>query len=112
MNLATIMTYAVINSVYIQTRYDPTDYSTIRFGTFFNAFNTEEEGWWIQTLVYIEQLIIGNKRLAFYNNIMMFLSLVWHPITLPFSFYYLAQLPFQTILDIFVYPLFPQLDTP
>ena len=28
-NLATIMTYAAINSVYIQSRYDPTTYSTI-----------------------------------------------------------------------------------
>lgn len=39
-------------------------------------------------------------------------ALVLHPITLPFSFYYMAQLPFQFVLDIFVYPFYPQFDTP
>lgn len=111
-NLAVIMAYAAINSVYIQTRYDPTKYVTIQFGTFFNAFNTTGENGWLQTLVYIEQLLVGNKRLALYNNIMMAIVLALHPISLPFAFYYIGQLPFQLILDIIVYPLFPQFDIP
>ena len=46
-NMALIMMYAVINSVYIQSRYDPTDYVTIKFGTFFNAFGADGEDAWI-----------------------------------------------------------------
>lgn len=111
-NLATIMTYAVINSVYIQTRYDPTTYSTILFPTFFNGFGIEGENGWLQALVYIEQLLVGNKRLALYNNMMMATTLLMHPISLPFAFYFIGQLPFQFVLDIFVYPVFPQFDTP
>lgn len=111
-NLATIMTYAVINSVYLQTRYDPTTYSTIKFGTFFNGFGADGENAWLQVLVYLEQLLIGNKRLALYNNMMMATVLALHPISLPFSFYFLGQLPFQLVLDIWIYPFFPQLDIP
>jgi len=113
-NLATVMTYAVVNSVYIQTRYDPTNYSTIRFPTFFNNFGIEstDENGWLQALVFIEQLLVGNKRLSLYNNMMMATSLLMHPISLPFAFYFIGQLPFQFVLDIFVYPLLPQFDTP
>jgi hypothetical protein len=46
-NLATVMTYAVINSVYIQTRYSIEDYVTIQFGTFANAFGAEGENGWL-----------------------------------------------------------------
>jgi len=46
-NIATIMSYAAINSVYLQTRYDETDYSTIRFGTFANAFGAEGDNAWL-----------------------------------------------------------------
>lgn len=111
-NLATIMTYAVINSVYIQTRYDPTTYSTILFPTFFNGFGISGDNGWLQALVYIEQLLVGNKRLALYNNMMMATTLLLHPISLPFAFYFIGQLPFQFVLDLFVYPVFPQFDTP
>ena len=106
------MAYAVINSVYIQSRYDPTTYSTILFPTFFNGFGAEGEQAWLQILVYLEQLLLGNKRLALYNNLMMATTLLLHPISLPFAFYFIGQLPFQFVLDIFVYPLFPQFDTP
>ena len=88
------MTYAVINSVYIQTRYDPTTYSTIQFGTFLNGFAAEGDDAWLEILVYLEQLLIGNKRLSLYNNLMMALALLVHPISLPFSFYFMGQLPF------------------
>ena len=113
-NLSTIMAYAVINSVYIQSRYDPTTYSTILFPTFFNGFGVQEGDTdaWLQILVYLEQLFVGNKRLALYNNIMMATTLLMHPISLPFAFYFIGQLPFQFVLDIFVYPFFPQFDTP
>lgn len=46
-NLATVMTYAVINSVYIQTRYSIEEYTTLQFGTFANAFGTEGENGWL-----------------------------------------------------------------
>ena len=46
-NIATIMSYAAINSVYLQTRYDETDYTTIKFGTFANAFGAEGDNAWL-----------------------------------------------------------------
>jgi len=35
-----------------------------------------------------------------------------HPITLPFSAYFWAQVPFQAILDFGLYLIWPQFDTP
>jgi len=46
-NMSWIMMYAVINSVYLQSRYDPTKYVAIKFGTFFNAFGGEGENAWL-----------------------------------------------------------------
>lgn len=107
-----ILGYAVVNSVYIQTRYDTLNPVKIQFGTLFNAFSGTGENAWLESLIYLEQLFIGNKRLALYNNIIMATALALHPITLPFAFYFIGQLPFQIILDVFVYPFFPQFDTP
>lgn len=107
-----ILAYAVVNSTYIQTRYDTVNYVKIKFGTLFNSFGGSGENAWLETLVYVEQLLIGNKRLAIYNNIIMAVALALHPISLPFAFYFIGQLPFQIVLDVFVYPFFPQFDTP
>lgn len=112
---AIVLAYDVINSVYLQSRYDPVEYVTIQFGTWSNVFaaneETQENGW-LATLVYLEQIFIGNKRMAMYANIMMAAALSLHPITLPFSLFFYSQLPFQMVLDLIVYPIWPQFDTP
>jgi len=43
---------------------------------------------------------------------MMAGALLLHPISLPFAFYFIGQLPFQFVLDLIVYTLFPQFDIP
>jgi len=43
---------------------------------------------------------------------MMAVVLALHPITLPFSWFFLFQIPGQLLLDVLVYPLFPMYDTP
>jgi hypothetical protein len=43
---------------------------------------------------------------------MMAIAYSLHPITLPFSMYFWAQIPFQTILDFGIYLIWPQFDTP
>jgi len=112
---AIILAYDIINSVYLQSRYDPIAYVTIQFGTWWNVFGSNDqtkENGWLATLVYLEQIFIGNKRLAFYANIMMAAVMSFHPITLPFSLFWYSQLPFQAVLDLIVYPIWPQFDTP
>jgi hypothetical protein len=93
---AVVLAYDVINSVYLQSRFDPVDYVTIEFGTWTNVFGanaeTKENGW-LATLVYLEQIFIGNKRMSLYANIMMAAAMSLHPITLPFSLFFYSQLP-------------------
>ena len=110
MNNAIIMTYNVLNSVYLQSRYPIDTWVTIQFGTLWNFFN--QDGDFLRILVYLEQLFIGNKRLALYSNFMMAVVTLGHPITLPFSMYWWSQVPIQAILDLIVYPIWPQFDTP
>lgn len=47
-----------------------------------------------------------------YINTIMAIAASLHPITLPFSMYFWAQVPFQTILDFGIYIIWPQFDTP
>lgn len=109
-NQSVVMAYNVINAVYLQSRYDPTTWVTIEFPTWFNQFG--EDDTFLSAIVYLEQIFVGNKRLALYNNMMMATALLFHPISAPFALYYIAQIPFQFILDIFIYPFYPQFDTP
>lgn len=67
---------------------------------------------WLIVLSYVEQLLVGNKRLGLYNNFMMATVACFHPITLPFAFLWLSQLPFQGLLDGLIYIIFPEFDTP
>ena len=84
---------------------------TILFGTPWNAFGAADYGW-LAILVYFEQLFWGNKRLSAYANMVMGAAMLLHPITFNLAWFWYAQLPFQVILDFFVYPFFPQFDTP
>ena len=108
-NMTYVFCYNVINAVYLQSRYPQDTWVTVKFGTLWNFFLADN---WLAPFVYLEQLFIGNKRLSMYNNFMMACILVWHPMLLPWSVYYWTQLPFQFILDVLVYPIFPVLDTP
>lgn len=110
-NQAFLMAYLVINSSYLQSRYDPFSITTIEFPNAFNQFDGKNDTW-LTILNYLWQIIVGNKRLALYTNFMAAVSLSFHPITIPFSLYYWAQLPAQIVLDIFIYPWLPQFDTP
>lgn len=107
-----VMAYNVINATYLQSRYNPGNWATIQFGTIINAYGAKDEDSLIKTLLYLEQLFIGNKRLNFYANLMMSIVSSFHPITLPIGMYYITQLPIQMILDLIVYPVWPQFDTP
>lgn len=109
-NMTYIFAYNVINAVYLQSRYQQDTWVTIKFGTLWNFYNEADS--WLVPLVYLEQLFIGNKRLALWNNFMMAMLLMWHPITFPWSMYFWVQLPYQLVLDGIVYPIFPALDTP
>lgn len=86
-------------------------YVTILFGTPWNIFTLEQFDT-VAILVYIEQLLVGNKRLSLYANAMMGAAMLLHPITFSIAWFFYGQLPFQIILDLFVYPFFPQFDTP
>ena len=86
-------------------------YVTILFGTPWNIGGQEEWGA-LEIFVYLEQLFFGNKRLSLYANAIMASAMLLHPLTFSFGFYWFAQLPFQVVLDLFVYPFFPQFDTP
>jgi len=108
---ATNIVYDVINSVYLQSRYPMDKYVTILFGTPWNQFGQADLGA-VEILVYLEQLAFGNKRLALYAHAFMASAMLLHPITLSIGMYWFAQLPFQVILDLFVYPFLPQFDTP
>ena len=103
-NMTFIFAYNVINAVYLQSRYPQDTWVTIKFGTLWNFFLTDN---WLAIPVYLEQLFIGNKRLALYNNFMMAVILMFHPITLPWSMYFWTQIPYQFVLDMIVYPIFP-----
>lgn len=107
---AVVVTYDTVNAVYLKSRYRTDDYVTVLFGTLWNLYGDEWDGWAI--LVYLEQLFIGNKRLAAYANIMMAAAMTLHPITFPMSMYFWAQIPFNVVLDFAIYPFFPQFDTP
>lgn len=111
-NNSTLMAYDVLNTVYLQSRYDPDTWVTLAFGTFWNMFGDSAGDDTLIVLNYIEQLLIGNKRLALYNNFMMATVACFHPITLPFGALWLAQLPFQLVLDGLIYIIFPEFDTP
>jgi len=63
-------------------------------------------------ILFAEQLLLGNKRLGMYNNIFLAIVLSLHPISFMFSWYYLFQVPINVLLDVFIYPWFPQFDTP
>lgn len=51
-NQAVIMAYNVINAVYLQSRYDPTNWVTIEFPTFYNQFGQDDT--FLSMVVYIE----------------------------------------------------------
>ena len=51
-NQAVIMAYNVINAVYLQSRYDPTNWVTIEFPTFFNQFGQDDT--FLSMVVYLE----------------------------------------------------------
>ena len=91
-SMAIIMAYNVINSAYLQSRYDPYSVTTIEFPNLFNQFDGNRDTW-LSILVFIEQLLVGNKRLALYNNFLAALALSYHPISIPFSMYFWAQIP-------------------
>jgi len=102
--------YDTINSVYLMSRYPMDEYVTILFGTPWNIYGEEWEA--LDIVVYLEQLIFGNKRLAAFANMIMMAAMMLHPITFAVSFYWVAQLPFNAILEFLIYPIFPQFDTP
>lgn len=111
-NNGTLMYYDVMNTVFLQSRYDPNTWVTVLFGTFWNSFGDGDKDDWLITLNYLYQLLVGNKRLGLFNNLMMTTVACLHPITLPFGMLWAAQLPFQIILDLFVYVVWPEFDTP
>lgn len=84
---------------------------TLLFGTPWNLFGGEDFET-LEILVYLSQLAFGNKRLALYANFMMATTMLFHPLTYPVGMYWISQLPFQVILDLFIYPFLPQFDTP
>lgn len=57
-------------------------------------------------------MLFGNKRSMLYANILMAAVLSLHPITFVISWFFLFQVPIQILLEAFIYPWFPQYDTP
>jgi len=109
-SLVTRLIYNFVNLEWLVTHYDVSTYSTVTFRdpvtiTFSELNATEQFVWW-------EQYLLGNKRSMLYANIMMSVVLALHPITFPFSWFFLFQVPIQTLLDVIIYPIFPMYDTP
>ncbi len=46
---------------------------------------------WIGFLVFLEQKLVGNKRLSLYGNVLMSITLLMHPATISMAMYYLSQ---------------------
>ena len=103
--------YIVVNLDYLVNVYDQDSYNTI---VFYNPVsilfddNVDEAA----AASYWLQLLFGNKRSNIWFNLLMAVVLSLHPVSFMFSWYFLFQVPLQTILDIFVYPFVPQYDTP
>ena len=85
--------------------YDLKVYVPIKFISVLDIFDSGLSVWGI--LVYLEQLWFGNKRLPFYANVCMGLVLFIFPISQSWSWYFLAQIPVEFILEFIWYPLFP-----
>jgi len=46
---------------------------------------------WAGFLVFLEQKLVGNKRLSLYGNTLMSITLLMHPTTISFAMYYFSQ---------------------
>jgi hypothetical protein len=46
---------------------------------------------WVGFLVFLEQKLVGNKRLSLYGNTLMSITLLMHPTTISLAMYYVSQ---------------------
>lgn len=102
--------YAIVNLEYLVNKYDASSYSTIVFLNpllvNFSSLDT------VETVIWWEQFLFGNKRSALYGNLVMAFVLTLQPMTFMLSWWFLFQIPVQLLLDVVVYPLYPWFDTP
>ena len=106
------MYYGLDGIIVVMTNYffgEPVQMTMIRQ---FNAYDNDSFNLLFSLFIYFEYLLLGNERISAISDIVMGLILVWHPVTLAFSPYYLVQIPVELFLDFFIFPLFQMFNAP
>ena len=105
-----IIFYAFFNLEVVLAKYDIKNWVQLEFTS--TASIMFENYTPLGLLVYLDQLLLGNKRLAFYGNLVMGATLFLFPISSMWSWYYVVQLPLDFFMEFLLYPLFPEYDLP
>ena len=103
--------YDVYNGLVIASSANLNNHIMIRYMKAWNYFTPEYESL-SGFVVWLEQMVLGNKRMLVYANTMMGFTMMMHPITFIFAQYYIAQLPIEFGLDMILYPIYPMYDEP
>ena len=67
---------------------------------------------WPAFLVYLEQLLVGNKKFKMIANGILGAALSQHPKTLPYGVFYLIQVPIEIVLEYILFMWWPQYEVP
>jgi hypothetical protein len=103
------------NATFLYDEYPFNKISNVTFLSFTSLFYNVKNPGWKETLgvfTIIFDLFFDGNRINTLSSLLLGASLAAYPITVAFSSLWLIQIPFNLIMNVFMYPLAYTLDVP